>query len=170
MESEESHEFEVVISRQDVDVALKRFIFRGAGKSALVGVLCCVAYLAYDFSAGGVGLLSICILVLLGLLILLFLSAWMIRRRKMHALVDQLGKKPVSYFLYEGGIGVESTIGDSHLRWDQIKKLWIDPDVVMLFYSRNAYATIPTRQIPREARDFLETTVRAKGGKVLTNL
>lgn len=54
IESEESHGIEVVISRQNVEVALKRFIFRGAGKNALVGVLCCVAYLGYDFSAGGV--------------------------------------------------------------------------------------------------------------------
>ena len=107
-----------------------------------------MVYLGYDFSAGGVGVLSICILVLLGLFILLYLSAWMIRRRKMHALVDQLGEKTVSYFVYEGGIGVESKIGDSHLGWDQIRKLWIDPDGVMLFQSRNIYATIPTRLTP----------------------
>jgi hypothetical protein len=62
---------------------------------------------------------------------------------------------------------VESVLGDSHLRWDQIKKVWVDPDVVMLIYARNAYATLPMEQIPEDALKFLLDQVRAVGGKVL---
>ena len=55
------------------------------------------------------------------------------------------------------------------LKWEMIQKLWIDPDLTMVFYTWNGYTTIPTSQIPAEALDFLVGQVEGAGGSVVDN-
>lgn len=50
-----------------------------------------------------------------------------------------------------------------------IKKLWIDPDVTLIFYAANSYTTLPAPQAPAEALEFLATQIKRVGGSVLDN-
>tara|TARA_R110000850_G_scaffold25755_16_gene74001 strand:- start:815 stop:1324 length:510 start_codon:yes stop_codon:yes gene_type:complete len=161
------YEFDVTVSERDAEVALRRFIFRGAGWGTLVAAVCCIGYVVYDFSAAEVGLFSVAIMVLLGLLVLVFLAAWFVRRRQMADLLKRLGDAPIFYVMDDEGFSVESPLGGSHLKWEAIQKVWIDPDLLMMFYAKNGYITIPMDQVPDGSLGLVVDQVKANKGKVL---
>ena len=57
--------------------------------------------------------------------------------------MKQLGDSPISYTFNNAGLTVESAMGKSTLKWEMIQKLWVDTDLVLLFYSQNSYTTLP---------------------------
>ena len=163
------HTFEVRVSQRDADIALRRFIFRGAGWGTLVASALCLAFVLYDISDGGIGRLGVAILTLLSILALFYVVAFMTRRKQMTDLLRRLGDAPVLYCLDDSELGTQSALGSSTLKWEMIQQLWIDPDVTLVFYARNGYTTIPTRQIPADALDFLAAQVKRVGGSILDN-
>ena len=163
------HTFDVRVSQRDADTALRRFIFRGAGWGTLVAAILCLAYVAYDFSDGALGYLGIGIIALLLILILVYVAAFVTRKKQMTELLRKIGDAPVSYQLDDVEIATKSPMGSSTLKWEMIKKLWIDPDLTLVFYARNGYTTIPTQQIPADALDFLVSQVERVGGSILDN-
>ena len=48
-----------------------------------------------------------------------------------------------------------------------IIKLWIDADLILIFYAKNAYSTVPFSQIPRDALDYMVVKVKEAGGEIL---
>lgn len=161
--------FDVRVSQCDADIALRRFIFREAGWGTIVAVVLCLAFVVYDISDGGIGHLGVAVLTLLSVLALVYLVAFVTRRKQMGDLLRRLGDTPVSYSLSDSELGTESALGSSTLKWEMIKKLWIDPDITLVFYARNGYTTIPTPQIPAVALDFLAAQVKRVGGSILDN-
>ena len=67
----------------------------------------------------------------------------------------------MTHRLDESKIEMWSFFGDSTLKWQMIKKVWVDPDIAMRFYSGGGYTTIPTTQIPDAALEFLEAPPQA---------
>jgi len=163
------HTFNITVSQHDADLALRRFIFRGAGWSTLVAAILCIAYVTYDALNGGIGHLGVAILTLLLLLVVVYAVAFATRRKQMAELLRSLGDTPISYRLDDSELGTESALGSSTLKWEMIKKLWIDPDLTLVFYTWNGYTMIPTPQIPAEALEFLADHVRRSGGSIVDN-
>ena len=108
-------------------------------------------------------------LTLLSILVLAYLVAFVMRRKQMADLLRRLRGAPVSYSFGDSEIGIESALGSSTLKWNAIKKLWIDPDIILVFYAQNGYTTIPTSQMPADALDFLAAQVKRVGGSILDN-
>ncbi len=163
------HTFDVRVSQRDADTALRRFILRGAGWGAVVAVVLCLAYVAHDFTDGDISHLGVAILTLILFLGLGYIAAYVVRRRQMADLLNRIGDGPVSYRLSESEISTQSSLGSSALKWEMIKKLWIDPDLTLVSYARNGYTTIPTDQIPPTALDFLVSQVRRVDGIIVDN-
>ncbi len=161
--------FDVRVSQRDADIALRRFIFRDAGWGTIIAGVLCLAFVVYDTSDGGIGRLGVTILTLLSILALVYLVAFVTRRKQMVELLRRLGDTPISYSFDGSELGAESSLGRWTLKWEMIKKLWIDPDLTLVFYARNGYTTIPTCQIPEDALVFLVTQVRRVGGSILHN-
>lgn len=164
-----NHTFDVTVSKHHADVALRRFIFRGLGWSTFVAAALCIAYIIYDGATGGMGYLSIVIITVLLLLALVYAVLVVSRRKQMAQLLKRLGDEPVSYELSDSELSTETALGSSTLKWEMIKKLWIDPDLTLVFYARNGYTTIPTDQIPSEALIFIADRVKSVGGTVTDN-
>lgn len=163
------HTFDVRVSQRDADAALRRFILRGAGWGTAVAVVLCLAYVVHDISDGAISHLGVAILTLILILGIGCIAACIVRKRQMADLLDRLGESPVSYRLSESQISTQSSLGSSALKWEMIRKLWIDPDLTLVFYARNGYTTIPTDQIPPAALDFLASQVRQFNGTILDN-
>ena len=120
-------------------------------------------------SDGKLRYLSIVILTLLSILVLICIIAFITRRKQMVELLKRLGDSPISYTLDESEFASKSALGSSSLKWEMIKKLWIDPDLIMVFYARNGYTTIPANQIPDSALEFLAEQVKRVGGSIRDN-
>ncbi|MDC0276476.1 YcxB family protein [Verrucomicrobiales bacterium] len=163
------HTFNVTVSQHDADVTLRRFLFRGAGWGLLFAVLFCIAYVIHDGLNGGIGALGIVIITVLFLLVTTYVAAFAIRRKQTAELLKRLDGSPISYQLDDSELSATSALGSSILKWEMIQKLWIDPDLTMVFYTWNGYTTIPTSQIPAEALDFLVGQVEGAGGSVVDN-
>ena len=163
------HTFEVTVSQGDADIALRRFIVRGAGWSTVLVFALGVAYIVYEALTSGIGYVGVVMITLLGMLMVCYVAAIIIRRKQMTELLSKLGAAPVTYVLTDSEIATESPIASSSLNWGMIKKVWIDLDLVLVFYARNAYATIPMHQMPSEALAFLVEQVRQVGGSVIDN-
>lgn len=161
--------FDVTVSQEDADVALRRFVLRGLGWSTLLAFVLCFAYLVYDVVMGGIGLLSVVVITLFLVLLVVYVVLIRARRKQMAGLLERLGGEPISYRLDDLELSTETSMGGSKLKWEMIEKLWIDPDLTLVFYSRNGYTTLPTDQVPVEALAFLADRVRNGGGVVTDN-
>ena len=163
------HAFDVRVSQRDAEIALRRFLFRSEGWGTILACALCFGFVVFDVSDGSLGRLGFANLTLLLILALFYLVAFVTRRNQMTDLMRKLGDTPVSYSLSDSEIGTRSALGSSTLKWELIRKLWIDPDITMVFYARNGYTTIPTNQIPADAMGFLAAQVKRVGGLVLDN-
>lgn len=161
--------FNVRVSQRDADIALRRFIFRGAGWGTLIAAILCLTFVMYDIADGGIGRLGVANLTLLLILAIVYVVAFVVRRNQMADLLRRLGETSVLYRLDDAELATESALGRSALKWEAIKKLWIDPDVILVFYANNGYTTIPTAQIPADALSYLMAQVERVGGAILNN-
>ena len=159
--------FDIHVSQKDADLALRRFIFREAGLGLLIAILVCIGYITYDLADGSLSIIGVVILTILFILAIIYTVAIVSRRKQMKELLERLGDAPVSYTLNDEELSTESTLGSSTLKWNMIKKLWIDPDLTLVFYSRSGYTTIPTSQIPSDALNFLSKQIKLSGGSIL---
>ena len=161
------HTFNITVSQRDADVALRRFIFREAGWATLIAASLCLGYIVYDSLIGDIGHLSIAIISLLLLMVIVYCGGFIIRRKQTASLLKRLEGAPITYRFDETEMSTESALGSSTLKWEMIKKLWIDPDLILVFYARNGYTTIPTSQIPDDALEFLVTRTQESRGSII---
>lgn len=160
------HTFQVRVSQRDADIALRRFLLRQAGWGSLACAALCLAFVGYDWSDGVLSGLGIVVLTVMALLGAAYGAAYVIRRRQTAELLNKIGDEPICYTLNESEFSSKAPLGSSTLRWEMVKQLWVGADVVMVFYARNGYTTIPTGQIPESALAFLEEQVSRAGGAV----
>jgi len=164
-----NHEFDIHVSPRDAGIALRRFILRDAGWGIFIAVILCLAFVVYDLSGGSLGYLSVVTVTIITLLALMYLAAYVIRKRQVGDLLERLGDQPVSYRFTESEFSTKSSLGHSSVKWEMVKKLWIDPDVTLVFYSKNGYTTIPTPQIPARSLEFMAEQIKRAGGSILDN-
>ena len=162
-----THSFDIHVSQKDADLALRRFLLREAGIGMLIATLVSTAYIIYDLLDGDLGRISIVILTVLSIFITVYIIAIFARRKQMKELLAKLGNSPVSYSLDDSELSTKSTLGSTTIKWDMIKKLWIYPDITLIFYSSSGYSTIPTSQVPSDALSFLSDKIKTSGGSIL---
>lgn len=52
-------------------------------------------------------------------------------------------------------IEIRSSIGQSHIKWQMIQKLWCFPEVWLLFLSKQQYLILPFDALKEELQDFI---------------
>lgn len=160
------HRFDIHVTPGQADLALRRFLLRQAGIGSLVAALFCLVIVVLDARDGALDPMSIVLLTLFAVLLFLYVTVFVVRRRQMHDLLARIGDHPVTYELEDWVVTARSALGRSSIKWELIRKLWIDPDLILLFYSRGAYSTLPTSQVPADSLRFLAAKVREFGGTV----
>ena len=74
----------------------------------------------------------------------------------------------VARFKFTGnGIWVESDIGNAEIAWAFVEKIWVFPNVWLLFYPKQGYSTLPVADIDDELQQFIIEKVRENGGDVI---
>lgn len=77
-------------------------------------------------------------------------------------------KTPVAALeLGEERFKITSDIGASEVDWSLVKKVWRFEECWLLFFSAGEFMTLPIADIPLEARAFIESRVKAYGGKIV---
>jgi len=71
-----------------------------------------------------------------------------------------------TWTLTEDFIGQKSSLGESALAWPSLLGLWRFDDLWILVWGKDVYSTIPTAQLPREARAMIERRARETGAVV----
>jgi hypothetical protein len=161
------HRFEVFVTRKHTGSALRRFLLRDEGIFASFIYLITVVLVVYDARDGRLHWISIVILTLLGMLLLAYVVAFWLRRSQTDDLLRRLGDSPIQYLLGEEEIRTESILGSSSVKWEMVRQIWIYPDLVMVFFSRNTYITIPGEQIPTAALEFLRAKAASHEARVV---
>ena len=161
--------FNLTITKKHADIALRRFIRRNLGWGMLIAVVLCVSYLIYDLGRDfgkHLSPLTIAVIALLVILALVTSTVYLVQRKRIFTVLDKIGDSPVEYRLDEEELTTKSPLGSSTLKWEMLVKVWIDPDMTMIFFSQNGYFTAPTDQFPEGALDFLAEKIEAGGGIV----
>ena len=68
----------------------------------------------------------------------------------------------------EGTIRMESDRGKVEIPWSGIKKVWVYPELWLIFCSANQFSTLPAQDLTPEMKDFIKQRVVASGGQVIT--
>ncbi len=60
----------------------------------------------------------------------------------------------------------KSAIGESHLKWELIKKIWRFEDYFLIFYSMSEFNTIPSTNMTNEEIEFFFNKAAEHGAKI----
>lgn len=162
----ESHQVTVIITREIVQKAARRFVRR----YLLRGSASDLVFIGIGLILGLAGVISreLTIAWIIGglaLLILIYVSALnyvRLARSKFVAMTDP----HVNYSLTEKTVSTKSDLGSMEAPWRTITEIWKFDDVWLLFFGSHGYSTFPASLVAPEVALFLEKQVRAHGGKV----
>lgn len=71
-----------------------------------------------------------------------------------------------TWTLTEESIAQKSNLGESAIAWQSLLGVWRFPDLWILVWGRDVYSTIPTAQLPRDARAMIERRAKETGAVV----
>lgn len=87
-------------------------------------------------------------------------------RNAMAKLRDMGGTARAALRTKEEHFTLTSQAGQATLPWRSVKEVWQFERVWLLLFSPAQFSTLPVADLPPEMQDFIETHVRAAGGKV----
>lgn len=87
-------------------------------------------------------------------------------RNAMAKLRDMGGTAQAALRTEEEHFTLTSEAGQATLPWRSVKEVWQFERVWLLLFSPAQFSTLPVADLPPEMQDFIETRVRAAGGKV----
>lgn len=61
----------------------------------------------------------------------------------------------VVFRFHDEEIEIHSSIGESHIKWQMIQKVWCFPEVWLMFLSKQQYLILPFDALKEELRDFI---------------
>jgi hypothetical protein len=149
------HRFDARISRREVARAIRRLVLKILGVKFLLLITVGVCSIAFDLSDGRAGYLTV---IVVAIFIVFLLILTFLRNLLMKGLIRGSGSDDVSlvsYRLNDAEIGLSSSFGDSTAGWESITRLWIEPELTILFLDGESCTIIPSCQIPQEALEFL---------------
>lgn len=89
------------------------------------------------------------------------LIAWQAHRSSMNRRYKRMNDRSAEITVDPEGFGIDSSLGQGRLNWNNVTDIWERPKSFMLFSGDNAFNILPRAAMPREAQDFL--TERASG-------
>lgn len=149
------HTFDIDLTSDHATAALRRFLLRRLGRIGLIAIAMMTGCLAYSIATQDFGFATSILVALILLLTGAYLRAYFVRKKQFEEQLARLNGKPITYTLSDAEWSIASNFGTASYKWEMIIELWIDPDLVFLFYNHEAYVTLPTDQIPSEALEFL---------------
>jgi len=132
--------------------------------------LACVAVLAFVWSRynePGFNGWAVFFLTLIGLTVGIFTAAWFHQAKQIDYWIRAQGDAPIVYALSEETVETTAQTGSTKLNWDAFAELAItDFDTLLKFPKRGGALTLHTKQVPREAIEYLKDRFQAHGKKI----
>jgi hypothetical protein len=142
-----------------------RRIFRGRWRLA-VAVIMIGAGVYAARGDSSLSALSVVGLTAIGFAILVYGAAWFRQSKVIDAWIRSQGDAPLIYLLSEDSVETTAVVGSSKLKWDAFSTLSITDEDTLLVFPREGALTLPTRQVPAEAMEFLKQRFLAHGKKI----
>ena len=142
-----------------------RRMFHGWGKLAIAVVLVLVST-ALSAGEDHLSAWSVFGLIAVGLAGLIFGVAWHRQSKAIDDWIRAQGKAPVIYALSEDLVETTSAIGSTKLKWDAFRGMAITDEDTLLLFPHSGALTLPTRQVPSEAIEFLKKRLLAHDKKI----
>jgi len=95
------------------------------------------------------------------LLTLFLLAVWQ-RRRASDRFFRNASSRLVRIAMQDAGVTVSTALGESHLRWTTIERVWKCRAVALLFYQGWQYIAVPVDAIPAGALEFADARIRER--------
>jgi hypothetical protein len=110
--------------------------------------------------------LEIAIMVAVGLFALLGAAIFFIHWLRARQGLAALDPPQSTWTLTEEAIAQKSNLGESAIGWESLLGVWRFDDLWILVWGKDIYSTIPTAQLPREARAMIERRAKETGAVV----
>jgi len=102
-------------------------------------------------------------LVLLALLVLI---AYLLRDRRAVRMARRLPTRSARCAIADEGLTLDNALAKSVLKWPLFEKVVRAQDVWLFFLSKQHYFALPADKLGAEARAFIESRVKAAGGRL----
>ena len=162
----ESHQVTIVITKECVERAARRFLRRFIIRSSAADLV----FVAMGAILGFTGVFSPqlalgWIAAGLGIIALVFLVAWKYVRSS-KARFSALTDPQITYRCNESSFGTKSCLGSMEIPWTTISEIWKFDDVWLLFFGNQGYSMFPVSLVALDVASFVEERVKSNGGKV----
>jgi hypothetical protein len=146
-----------------VRIGARRFISRYAGRSLLAFLIVLAIGVAGLVMGDGSGFWW-----LLAIFPVVYALMWVRYYFRVTKILDEMPDRRITVRVEPETITFQTSEHTSIMKWSLIKKLWIFPDVLLVFpYGRWNYSMIPVAPLGDELKRFIEDKVKEHGGKVV---
>jgi hypothetical protein len=159
-------EFNITPDRRLLHRIHRRRIFRRAWL-ILIGAALVGLEAFYNIRLGRIDYLETVALTMLGAAVLVYVAAYVRQRTSIDRITRQIGDAPIHYVLSEESVSATSPLGKTELRWTALKELYMTPEYTLIKWDANTFVSLPTSQIPSDAKQFLIEQFRKHGLKVV---
>lgn len=148
-------QYDEQVLRQAVATFVHRRVMRGMGASGLFALVFTFAALVYLNLQGDYSWVSWLLGAVLTLFVLVVIMAWRWRLADVLRKLAAIPSRQAKVLLSAEGIVVSVESGASDLSWSSFTEVWKLPDVWLLFLAPNNFITLPTKDVPPQALDFI---------------
>lgn len=110
--------------------------------------------------------IEVALLLVVGVFALVGAGVFLLHWQRARLGLRALDPPQSTWTLTEEAIAQRSSLGESAIPWSAVQQVWQFPDLWLLIWGRDVYSTLPTDQLPVEARELIRRRVRDAGGRV----
>ncbi|WP_117190732.1 YcxB family protein [Rhizobium terrae] len=122
----------------------------------LMLVACLALLIQGNFTMAGLALIIACFPALYSLIVWRAHSAGTFGRYK------RMADRSALITVDPEGFGIDSSLGQGRLNWNNVTDIWERPKSFMLFSGANAFNVLPRKNMPRDAEAFLSARASAR--------
>ena len=149
------------VLRQAVATFVQRRVMRGMGPSGLLALGITFTALIYLHWQEGSSWLTWMLGGLLLVFAIIVFGAWRLRLAQVLRKLAAIPSRRANVRLKKDSIIIAAESGTVDLPWSGFTELWTEKDFWLLFLAPNNFITIPTRDVPQEALDFIAAHLNA---------
>jgi YcxB-like protein len=94
-------------------------------------------------------------------------AVYYVYRNRALSVFRRMGTPHAVFKFTDEGISTRSDLGGGDMSWRGITKVWVFPEVWLIFMAKGAYVTIPTNAMTPDVRSLIRAKVLEHGGKVV---
>lgn len=149
-----------------INQATKRFWWRLIAWHGVAAIALGIVFDAYQFILVGPTLVTLLLSVVLALAIVVGAATYFVYRHRALATFRRMGSPRAVFNFNDDGMSSRSDLGGGEIAWRGISKVWVFPEVWLLFMAKGLYVTIPTNALTPEVKAFIRAKVQEHGGTV----